>query len=155
MRIVENTMGEGIDAVLDRPLFCFLGTATPEGAPRVSPLWFLWEAECIWIIADTVEKSYTKRVRERPETALAVVDFDPTEGLVRHVGMRGESDIVPLDRDRVHRLLEGYLGPDREAWDPMFHDLDADRWGLIRFEPETVVARDQSYAGSLGSVPER
>ncbi|MFC4988537.1 pyridoxamine 5'-phosphate oxidase family protein [Saliphagus infecundisoli] len=155
MEIVENTLEKGIEAVLDRPLFCFLGAATPEGRPRISPLWFLWEDECVWIIADTVEKSYAKRVRERPETALAVVDFDPTEGLVRHVGMRGEASIVPLDGKRVEHLLGKYLGPDREEWDPMFHDLDPDRWGLIRFEPETVVARDQSYAGSLASVPER
>lgn len=155
MEIVENTLEDGINAVLDRPLFCFLGTAAAEGAPRVSPLWYLWEDERIWIIADTVEKSYTDRIRERPGAALAVVDFDPTEGLVRHVGMRGEADIVPLDRGRVRRLLERYLGPDREEWDPMFHDLDPDRWGLIRFEPDTVVARDQSYAGSLDSVPER
>lgn len=155
MRIVEDTLDVGIEAVLERPLFCFLGTTTFEGLPRVSPLWFLWEDERIWIIADTVEKSYAKRVEKRSETALAVVDFDVGAGLVRHVGMRGEGSIRPLDRGRVDRLLVRYLGPDREEWDPMFHDLNPDRWGLIRIEPDTVVARDQSYAGSLGDVPER
>ena len=55
MEIVDRTLEEDLDSVLDRPLFCFLAQATPGGEPRVSPLWFLWEAGCIWIIADTVE----------------------------------------------------------------------------------------------------
>lgn len=149
MRIVENTLEEGIERVLDRPLFCFLGTATPEGIPRVSPLWFLWEDECVWIIADTVEKSYATRVERTPETAAGIVDFEPTSGRVYHVGMRGRSTIEPMDDGRADRLLARYLGPDREAWDERFVDIDPERWGLIRFEPETVVARDQSFSPSL------
>lgn len=150
MRIVENTLEKGIDSVLERPLFCFLGTATGEGLPRVSPLWFLWEEGHVWIIADTTGKSYADRIRERPETALAVVDFDPEAGAVRHVGMRGDAEVVPIEKERAERLLEKYLGSDGEEWDPRFRYLDPERWGFVRFDPETVVARDQSFVGSLG-----
>ena len=149
MEIVDRTLDIDLDSFLDRPLFSFLATASPEGHPRVSPLWFLWEDGCVWIIADTVEKSYTTRVADTAETAIAIVDFEPTTGLVQHVGMRGRSSIVPFDESRANRLLQRYLGPDRESWSERFVDIDPEQWGLIRFEPETVVARDQSFDASL------
>jgi hypothetical protein len=84
-------------------------------------------------------------VRAYPESALAVVDFDPATGRVEHVGMRGEATLEPYDRSRADRLFEKYLGDDREAWPEMFRGLEADEYRLVRFDPETVVARDQSY----------
>ncbi len=149
MEIVENTLEDDLETVLERPLCCFLGTASSDGHPRVSPLWYCWEDGAVWIIADGVGKTYTDRVRRRPETSLAIVDFDPRAGLVHHVGMRGRSTIEPFDEGRAHRLLERYLGPEREQWDPRFTALDPDRWRFVRFEPDTVVARDQSFAPSL------
>ncbi|ACV47218.1 MULTISPECIES: pyridoxamine 5'-phosphate oxidase family protein [Halomicrobium] len=149
MEIVENTLESSIDEVLARPLFCFLGTTAPTGEPRVSPLWFLWEDEYVWILGDTVGKSYTGRIEARPESAVAVVDAEPTSGRVHHVGMRGRAELVALDADRVRRLLGNYLGDDPDQWDPRFVDLDPERWSFVRFSPETVVARDQSFAPSL------
>jgi len=149
MEIVEDTLPVPLGEFLDRPLFCFLAQTTPDGQPRVSPLWYLWEDERLWIIADTAEKSYTTRVEQRSETAIAVVDFDVRTGRVEHVGMRGTAEISPLEADRTDRLLRRYLGEDTEEWDPGFADLDDDRWAFIEFRPETVVARDQSFAPSL------
>jgi predicted pyridoxine 5'-phosphate oxidase superfamily flavin-nucleotide-binding protein len=57
MEIIENTLPVELAEFLERPLFCFLGTISAEGEPRVSPLWYLWEDERIWIIADTTEKT--------------------------------------------------------------------------------------------------
>lgn len=148
MEIVENTMDASLDAFLEQPLFCFLSTVSLDGHPRTSPLWFLWEDEQIWIIGDT-EKTYTKRIEHHPQTSIAVVDFDVYSGLVHHVRMRGHAGIVPLEGDHVYRLLRRYLGDDGDEWDSGFVDLDPERWRFIRFEPETVVARDQSISPSL------
>lgn len=148
MEIVENTLTEPLDAVLAKPLFCFLGMVSDAGHPRISPLWYLWEAEAIWIIADR-DRTYTTRVANHPRTAVAIVDFDVETGRVVHVGMRGEATLEPLDDDRVERLLTRYLGEDTSEWDDAFHDLSPDRWQFIRFTPETVVARDQSFTPSL------
>lgn len=95
-------------------------------------------------------KSYIKRVEQHPETAIAIVDFAVHSGLVHHVGMRGTAEIVSLDEGRVYRLLRRYLGSEMNSWDSRFTDLDSERWSLIRFEPETVVMRDQSISPSLG-----
>lgn len=148
MEIVEDTLSVELGRFLARPLFCFLATVTPDGRPRVSPLWYLWEESAVWIVAGR-ERSYTRRVRESPATVLAVVDFDPRAGRVQHVGMRGEASVEPFDADRVDRLLRRYLGDDPAAWDETFRGLDASDWGLIRVDPATVVARDQSFAPSL------
>lgn len=147
MEIVENTLDIDIEAFLSRPLFCFLAM-TDDGTPRVSPLWFLWEDGAIWIIGDE-RKTYPTRIRENPKTALAIVDFDRTTGTVHHVGMRGTAAIEPHDPARAERLLSQYLGPDSTTWDKPFFG-DPYEWGeemiFIRFDPETVVARDQSYS---------
>lgn len=148
MHVVENTLDPSLDDFLARPLFCFLGQSV-EAEPRLSPLWFLWEDQRVWLIAQAADRSYPDRVRENPRSALGVVDFDPAAGRVEHVGMRGTASLEPYDPERAERLLTEYLGPDVAAWDERFRALDGDGYGLIRFDPETVVARDQSFAGSL------
>ena len=145
MEILENTLECDLDAFLERPLFCFLGQVSDAG-PRISPLWFHWEAGSIWTIARLPDRSYPNRVRRDPRTAVAVVDFDPTVGSVEHVGMRGEATLEPYDEDRAERLLRPYLGDETGEWPDMFRDLDPEDYRLLRFDPWTVVARDQSYA---------
>ena len=144
MDIVEDSLPVSLDTFLDRRLFCFLTSGT-EAGPRVSPLWFLWEDGILWTIADTEGKSYPQRVADNPETAVAVVDFDPETGLVQHVGMRGTATLEPFEEHIAQAIVRKYLGEDPETWDPRFDREWDDRWRLVRFEPDTVVARDQSY----------
>ena len=144
MELVENTLETDLETVLGRPLFCYLAQASGAG-PRLSPLWFLWEDGALWIIART-DRSYLERANRRPEAAVAIVDFDRRTGRVEHVGMRGTAAVEAYDPDRARRLLMKYLGDDRSEWPDGFVDLSPDDYRLVRFDPETVVARDQSYA---------
>jgi len=135
-----------IDDFLAQPLFAHLATASDEG-PRESPVWFLWEDGAVWIIASHVTDTFAHRIDRDARCAIGVVDFDRSIGLVQHVGLRGRATVEPFDAGRACRLLARYLGHDESAWDERFqatlsnpkHDV------LIRFVPETVVARDQSY----------
>ena len=144
MEIVENTLDVKVDTFLNQPLFCFFAQRSDDG-PRLSPLWFLWEEEIIWNVARLSGRSYPDRVNQYPRTAIAIVDFDSTTGRVEHVGMRGEAVLRPYDEDRAERLFQKYLGEERSEWPEMFVEFDTDDYRLIEFEPETVVARDQSY----------
>jgi hypothetical protein len=144
MNLIENTLEVDLEEFLARPLFCFLAQRSGAG-PRLSPLWFDWADERIWIIAQLDGRSYPDRVRRDPATAVAIVDFDLATGRVEHVGMRGRASLEPYDETRAERLLEGYLGERREEWSEAFLGLDPDRYRLLEFAPETVVARDQSY----------
>jgi len=150
MEIVENSLDGDLDEFLDRPLFCFLGQRS-EGGPRLSPLWFLWEDGAVWNVARLSGRSYPDRVRRYPESALAVVDFEPRTGRVEHVGMRGTAALEPYDEGRADRLFRKYLGEDRAEWPAMFGEIDPDGYRLVRFDPETIVARDQSYPAPAGT----
>jgi hypothetical protein len=144
MELVENTLGMELGEFLGRPLFCFFAQRSDAG-PRLSPLWFLWEDGAVWNVARLNDRSYPERVRRYPQTTVAIVDFDPASGRVEHVGMRGEATLEPYDSALAERLFRKYLGEDRTAWPEMFVDFDTDNYRLIKFTPETVVARDQSY----------
>ena len=133
-----------LDEFLSRPLFAHLATASEHG-PRESPVWFSWEEGAFWIMGDGGD-TFPKRVEEEPRCAVGIVDFDPNTGLVRHAGFRGRATVRPYDRDRVGRLFSRYLGGEKAGWDDEFHDaLDDTSLVFVRFEPETVVVRDQSY----------
>ena len=149
MEVVEDTLSTELEEFLDRPLFCFFAQQSDAG-PRLSPLWFLWEDETVWNVARLNERSYPDRVRRYPQTTIAIVDFDPSVGRVEHVGMRGDAILEPYDSALAERLFRKYLGEDRAAWPEMFVDFDTENYRLIKFTPETVVARDQSYPSPTG-----
>lgn len=133
-----------LNEVLAKPLMAHLATASPDG-PRDSPVWFLWENEAIWLIG-TSRDSFPKRLRADPRCAVGVVDFDLSRGVLRHVGIRGVADIQSVDRNRLYRLLRGYLGDDRSTWNTWFEEnivqpLDI----MIEIRPISIVANDVSY----------
>jgi Pyridoxamine 5'-phosphate oxidase len=147
--ILDRPRTVELDEFLERPLFAHLATSSSDG-PRDSPVWFLWEDAAIWIIGSTRTDSFPRRVRDDPRCALALVDFDRESGRVHHVGMRGRARVCPFDRERARRLLARYLGGDVASWEDRFTATLSDPDNvLIRFEPETVVARDQSYRPAL------
>jgi len=133
-----------IEEFLKRPLFAHLATISEDGA-RESPVWYLWEDNAIWLIGNTRD-SFPKRIRKDGRCAIGIVDFDLSRGFLQHVGFRGEATVVPLDKERLYRLLRRYLGDDETKWNPSFRATVIDGLDLmVRFIPTSIVARDQSY----------
>ena len=134
-----------LEEFLSRPLFAHLATASEHG-PRHSPVWFSWEEGALWIIGDSGD-TFPKRVEGEPRCAIGIVDFDQKTGLVQHAGFRGRATVEPYDRNRVRRLFSRYLEGEKAEWDDVFGEaLNDSSLVFIRYEPETVVVRDQSYA---------
>jgi nitroimidazol reductase NimA-like FMN-containing flavoprotein (pyridoxamine 5'-phosphate oxidase superfamily) len=143
-----------LDDVLARPLFAHLATASAQG-PRESPVWFLWEDGALWIIGNYRTDTFPKRIEREPRCAVGIVDFDVSTGLVQHVGLRGRARLMPHDMERMKRLLSRYMG-EMERWDSRFVEiLDDTDYIFIRFEPETAVARDQSYRLSVQAAADK
>ena len=140
----EQSASRLLNEILARPLFAHLATASEHG-PRESPVWFLWEDEVLWIIGNYKTDSFPRRIEREPRCAVGVVHFEVSTGLVQHVGLRGRARLEAHDAGRMKRLLSRYMG-EMEMWDSRFVEIlnDAD-YIFIRFEPETVVVRDQSY----------
>jgi hypothetical protein len=100
-----------LDEFLARPLFAHIATVL-DGAPRDSPVWFLWEDEAIWIIASRATDTFPDRIEREPRCAIGIVDFDPACGLVQHVGFRGRATVEPFDAERaVRRRTRPPSGP--------------------------------------------
>ncbi len=143
--IQDRARGLDLDEFLSRSLFAHLATASEFG-PRESPVWFLWEGGVIWIIRNGKTDSFPARIAREERCAIGIVDFDPSNGLVQHVGFRGRATVHSFDKDRARRLLVRYLGEDEAEWDSRFREtLTNPHNVLIRFEPETAVVRDLSY----------
>ncbi|MGP4080091.1 pyridoxamine 5'-phosphate oxidase family protein [Pseudalkalibacillus sp. R45] len=147
MKIIEGNRSFNLDEFLKKPLFAHLSTLSPEG-PRESPVWFYWEDERIYIIGTPSSDSFPGRIEENPECAIGIVDLDHVTGKVLHAGFRGRATVEPFDKRIATRLLERYLGPEEEKWDPRFQGLGNSNI-LIKFVPETVVVRDQSFIPSI------
>ena len=150
MNIVEKSVSaEGravfdLDEFLSRPLYAHLAHNSDQG-PRESPVWFLWDGQAVWIIGGT---SFPANLKRDPRCALGIVDWDPATGLSHHVGMRGTAEVLPFDRAMAKAIFRRYFGPDEVDWDPRFnYESTGEEANLtmVRFTPETVVVRDQSY----------
>lgn len=67
-----------IEDVLCKPLMAHLSTVD-DGAPRDSPVWFLWEDSCLWIFG-TSKDSFVKRLQVEPKCAARIVEYDRKRG---------------------------------------------------------------------------
>lgn len=147
MEIVENTLDVELEKFLNRRLMAHLTTASDD-APRHSPVWYLWEDHSLWILANRNERTFPDRIERNPSCAVGIVDFDPDIGRLNHVGFRGQATLEPLDSARAERLLKRYFQAEKKQWNQERFG-DPQEWGdemiFVRFDPETVVARDQSF----------
>jgi hypothetical protein len=96
-----------IDDVLLKPLMAHLSTVE-KGAPRDSPVWFLWEDSCLWIFG-TSKDSFVKRLRAKPQCAAGIVEYDLEKGILKHVGIRGTAVLLNCDKERLMRFVAKYL----------------------------------------------
>ena len=149
MKIIESKVSAGdreifeLNEFLTRPLYAHLAHSSEQG-PRESPVWFHWDGQAIWIIGG---ESFPKNLKRDPRCALGIVDFDLATGRSHHVGMRGVAEVLPYDVAMARTIFRRYFGLQEEDWDPRFDDVFSRESGLemVRFVPETVVVRDQSY----------
>ncbi|WP_417899809.1 pyridoxamine 5'-phosphate oxidase family protein [Bacillus haimaensis] len=142
MEIIRGKRSFDLDEFLKKPLFAHLSTVSSEG-PRDSPVWFFWEDKCLWIIG-TPGDTFPLRIDNNPNCAIGIVDFDPATGKVLHAGFRGRATVEPFNFDLAKRLFAKYMGSNEMEWDSRFKNQDPKNV-FIRFVPETVVVRDQSY----------
>ncbi|WP_228550163.1 hypothetical protein [Salinibacillus xinjiangensis] len=84
------------------------------------------------------------RIKEHPSCAIGIVDFDSRTEKVMHAGFRGKATVEPFDINLAKRLFTKYLGSTESIWDSRFKNQDPNNV-FIRFVPETVVVREQSY----------
>ena len=133
--------------LLQKPLMANLATLAEDGSPRNAPVWFHWEGGALWMLGDAGSSSVA-RIRRDPRVAVEIVEYDNPRGILRHLGLRGQARILPMDPALFRRLLVRYLGPE-EGWNPWFIRTvarpDDPDGRLIRLAPDSTFTNDVSF----------
>jgi PPOX class probable F420-dependent enzyme len=120
---------EELDDFLSRERTCRVGTVGVDGAPHVSPLWFVWDGTALWMNSIVKSQRWTNLARD-PRVSVVVDgghDYRELQGVeligqVEVVGDVPRSATANAERDLPERLFgEKYAGgvwmPDgRHAW---------------------------------------
>jgi general stress protein 26 len=140
--ISETMSQDWVKQLMSEPILARLATADPRTQqPHVVPVWFEWDAGCVWISAFRS----TRKVKElcRNPRISVVVDTDQPEGKIRGVIFEGACQLQTVRHVVEQRSLsiytrylgpEGVLKPDPQSW---IHDSEN---LIICLNPERVYA---------------
>jgi hypothetical protein len=127
---------------------CRLATVNSDGAPHVSPLWFVWDGERAWIYS-IVKSQRWVNVYSNPRVALVIDDGDEYEelrgveitGTIAPVGEIPRTGTPDEDLDTPERLFsEKYSGHE------MAHD---GRHAWLCLVPDKIVSWDFTKLAAL------
>jgi PPOX class probable F420-dependent enzyme len=103
--------------LLHRPLFAHLATVTPDGAPLVNPMWFLWDdTSGVLKLTHTNQRHNFRHLQQNPRVSLSITDPDDQ---YRYIQVRGVIDHVEPDPTGAfyNSLQQRYRGRTSEVKD--------------------------------------
>lgn len=117
-----------------------LGTANPKTAqPHVTPVWFDWDGECVYISA-FISTRKAKEV-ERNERISVLIDIAEQNGPTRAVLFEGKAELLDepaLVAPLARRIYAKYVGPEGiQAADVASWIVDAEN-RIIKLAPDHV-----------------
>jgi hypothetical protein len=80
------------DAYLSASTVCRVATASVDGRPHVSPLWYVWDGEHVWLYSVVRSQRWVDLSRN-PRCAVVVDDGD-TYDTLRGVELSGSVEVV-------------------------------------------------------------
>jgi len=116
-----------------------LATIDPDGYPRITPLWFLWDGEA-FVMTSVAGYPHLRNLERDPRAAICVDTEEPSGRRAnRRIRARGRAELLPDDGDWTRRITRKYVqGAEGEA--------AADRRAamkrvVIRVRPESLLAQ--------------
>ncbi len=143
MAYPSSTMTQAqIEDFLQAPRNAIVGTNRRDGAPQLSPVWYLYEDGCMYIGVRVASAKYRNLQRD-PRISLCVDGCHPDS---RAVMIYGNAELIEADspwREQMHwRITRRYYGSDEDA--RRFGE-EAREWGpssLIVVTPERTISQD-------------
>ena len=135
------------DAFLVSERTCRVATVGGDGAPHVTPLWFVWDGSALWLTSIVRSQRWTDLQRE-PRVSV-VVDAGADFMELRGVEIRGVAEPVgevPRTGEPVGELdTPERLYADKYAGGQVHHD---GRHAWVRIRPDKIVSWDFRKMGS-------
>ena len=129
------------DAFLESERTCRVATVGGDGAPHVTPLWFVWDGSALWLTSIVRSQRWTDLQRE-PRISV-VVDAGTDINELRGVEIRGVAEPVgevPRTGEPLAELDEPErLYADKYAGGQVHHD---GRHAWVRIRPDKIVSWD-------------
>jgi PPOX class probable F420-dependent enzyme len=131
-----------LDEFLTTQRNCRVATLSPDGAPHVSPLWFVWDGTSMWLYSVVRSKRWAG-LRRDPRIAV-VVDTGEEYDELRGVELSGTAEFVgevPRTGELCAELdvAETLFARKNFGLDEMPHD---GRHAWVRLTPEKIVSWD-------------
>ena len=138
------------DAFLTEQRTCRVATVGADGAPHVTPLWFVWDGSALWLTSIVRSQRWTDVQRDDRVSVVIDAGADFTE--LRGVEISGRASVigeVPRTGEPVAELdVVERLYADKYAGGTIFHD---GRHAWLRIEPDKIVSWDfRKMAGLNG-----
>lgn len=131
-----------LDAFLVSQRTCRLATVGPDGAPHVSPLWFVWDGTALWLYSLVRSLRWTTLRREA--RVAAVVDDGREYGELRGAELSGRAVPVGESPRRGEpcpelETVEGLFAAKYFGLETMPHD---GRHAWVRLRPDRMTSWD-------------
>jgi PPOX class probable F420-dependent enzyme len=131
-----------IEDFLQEPRFAIVGTNRRNGAPQLTPIWFLYENERIYMTMDVDSVKY-RNLRRDPRIGICISAAHPD---ARAVMIYGKAEFIRRDvagyDDIDWRLTRRYYDSDEEA-QAFLESLPADDESvLVVVTPDRILAED-------------
>lgn len=142
------------DALLRRARTCRLATVDAHGWPRVTPVWFWWDGQAIWVRSLLRSQRWSDVLRD-PHVSLVVDVGDRYEEL-RGVELTGRAQAVPdVDdpssaRDSPGHAVDRVTAGFAEKYDTSPARLDDGRHGWLRIEVDGRFSWDHTLLTRTG-----
>lgn len=131
-----------LDAFLAEQRTCRVGTINAKGHPHVTPLWFAWDGDSLWLYSIVKSQRWTDVTRD-PRIAVTV-DAGEDYAELRGVEIIGRADVIG-DAPRTGTVDKALVEPQRlfsqKYWDSSPFTDDG-RHGWLRVQPEKLTSWD-------------
>lgn len=129
---------EAIEAFVRTPnLHAIVGTIRRDGAPQLSPVWYLYEDGKI-LFNIPVGSAKHRNMERDPRISVCV---DGGRADVRTVIFYGTAELRPSDEELGYRIVRAYYPTDEDAR-AYYDSIEGQETRLVVLAPERIVSQD-------------
>jgi PPOX class probable F420-dependent enzyme len=132
-----------IEEFLRPPRFAIVGTNRKDGPPQLTPVWYLYEKQKLYVSMFTKSAKY-KNLRRDPRLSICIAGDNPD---ARAVIFSGSAELYLQDselwvNDIMWRLIRRYYDSDEEAKSYQNTESNSGESALTVLSPDRILAQD-------------